>query len=122
MQADRGQSIESAEISAALAADETIEKAARKVRGSKAKTSDHQEAIIKLDELHPLAIETMIADFKHAQDAATVLGESIKAWAEKAGIQSSVLRKFIAARAGGNFPDKKRDAMQLSLLFEEIGE
>ena len=112
MQADRGQSIESAEISAALAADETIEKAARKVRGSKAKTSDHQEAIIKLDELHPLAIETMIADFKHAQDAATVLGESIKAWAEKAGIQSSVLRKFIAARAGGNF--RTRSAMRCS--------
>ncbi len=122
MQADRQSPSESAEISAALAADETIEKAARKVRGRKAKTSDHQEAIIKLDELHPLAIETMIADFKHAQDAATVLGESIKAWAEKAGIQSSVLRKFIAARAGENFPDKKRDAMQLSLLFEELGE
>src|SRR6266478_813265 len=104
MQADRGQVNESAEISAALAADETIEKAARKVRGRKAKTSDHQEAIIKLDELHPLAIESM------------------KAWAEKAGLQSSVLRKFIAARAGENFPDKKRDAMQLSLLFEEIGE
>jgi len=122
MQADRGQINESAEISAALAADETIEKAARKVRGRKAKTSDHQEEIIKLDELHPLAIETMIADFKHAQDAATVLGESIKAWAEKAGLQSSVLRKFISARAGESFPDKKRDAMQLSLLFEELGE
>jgi len=122
MQADRGQVNESAEISAALASDEAIEKAARKVRGRKAKTSDHREAIIKLDELHPLAIETMITDFKQAQDAATVLGESIKAWAEKAGIQSSVLRKFIAARAGEHFGDNKRDAMQLSLLFEELGE
>jgi hypothetical protein len=102
---------------------EKAEVAERKpVRGRKSNTSDHQEAIIKLSELNPLAIETMIADLKHAQEAATILGESIKMWAEKAGIQSSVLRKFIAARAGENFPDKKRDALQLSLLFEEIGE
>ena len=102
---------------------ETFEKERKQtVRGRKAKTSDHQEAIVRISELNPLAIETMIADLKHAQDAATVFGESIKMWAEKAGIQSSVLRKFIAARAGENFPDKKRDAQQLSLLFEEIGE
>jgi hypothetical protein len=121
MPADRGIPTEASEIASAIAADEAIAKAG-KVRGRKAKTSDHQEAIIKLSELNPLAIETMIADLKHAQEAATILGESIKMWAEKAGIQSSVLRKFIAARAGENFPDKKRDAMQLSLLFEEIGE
>jgi hypothetical protein len=122
MPADRGIPTQASEIASVIAADEAIAKAG-KVRGRKTKTSsDHQEAIIKLSELNPLAIETMIADLKHAQDAATVLGESIKMWAEKAGIQSSVLRKFIAARAGENFPDKKRDALQLSLLFEEIGE
>jgi hypothetical protein len=121
MPADRGIPTEVSEIASAIAADEAIAKAG-KVRGRKAKTSDHQEAIVRISELNPLAIETMIADLKHAQEAATVLGESIKMWAEKAGIQSSVLRKFIAARAGENFPDKKRDALQLSLLFEEIGE
>ena len=51
-----------------------------------------------------------------------MLAEGVKANAERAGIQASVLRKFIAARAGENFGDKKRDALQLSLLFEEIGE
>jgi hypothetical protein len=121
MPADRGIPTQAPEIASAIAANEAIAKADR-VRGRKAKTSDHQEAIIKLSELNPLAIETMIADLKHAQEASTIFGESIKMWAEKAGIQSSVLRKYIAARAGENFPDKKRDALQLSLLFEEIGE
>lgn len=113
---------EAQEIAAALAADEAVEKAALKVRGPKAKTSDHQEAVIRLEELNPLAIETMLTDFRNAKEAATVLDESVKAWATKAGIQSSVLRKFIAARASEGFADKKRDAQQLSLLFEEIGE
>lgn len=122
MQADReNRPDEAQEIAAALAADEAVEQAARKIRGRKSKTSDHQEAVIRLDELNPLAIETMLTDFRNAKDAATVLDESVKAWSTKAGIQSSVLRKFIAARASEGFGDKKRDAMQLSLLFEEIG-
>jgi hypothetical protein len=104
------------------AANESTNGTERKVRGRKAKTSDHQEAIIKLEELNPLAIATLIADFRSAQEAATMLGEGIKANAERAGVQASVLRKFVAARAGENFGDKKRDALQLSLLFEEIGE
>ena len=92
------------------------------MRGRKAKTSDHQEAIIRLEELNPLAIETLIADLKAAEEKSAIFNEGIKAFAEKCGLQSSVLRKFITARAGKNFNDKKRDALQLSLLFEEIGE
>jgi hypothetical protein len=92
----------------------------RKVTGRKEKTGDHQEAIIKLEELNPLAIETLIADYRHSADASEAFSDGIKAQAEKAGIQSSVLRKFIVAKAGENFADKKRDALQLSLLFEEL--
>jgi hypothetical protein len=124
MQADRGIPNDAADIAAAVEADQAIAKADGKsrVRGRKSRTSDHQEAVIRITELNPLAIETMITDFRNAKEAATILDESVKAWAEKAGIQSSVLRKFIAARASENFNDKKRDALQLSLLFEEIGE
>jgi hypothetical protein len=127
MQADRqSTSSEAQEIAAAVAADQAIAKADGKERerprGRKAKTSDHQEAVIRLEELNPLAIETMLTDFRNAKDAATILDESVKAWAQKAGIQSSVLRKFIAAKASEGFADKKRDALQLSLLFEEIPE
>jgi hypothetical protein len=92
----------------------------RKVKGRKAKTSDHQESVIKIDELKPAIVNTLIADYKHAQDAGETFAEGVKAQAEKAGIQSSVLRKFIVAKAGENFADKKRDALQLSLLFEEL--
>lgn len=91
-----------------------------KVRGRKAKTSDHQEATIKLDELSAAILGTLVADYKHACEAGDTFSDGIKAQAEKAGIQSSVLRKYIVARAGENFADKKRDAQQLNLLFEEI--
>lgn len=122
MPADKGPAPnEASEIAAAIAKD-TIETQQRKVRGRKSKTSDHQEAVIRISELNPLAIETLIADLKHAQDAGTIFAEGIKAFSEKAGIQASVLRKFIVARAGEAFQDKKRDAQQLALLFEEIGE
>jgi hypothetical protein len=103
-------------------ANEATNGAQRKVRGRKAKTSDHQEAIIKLEELNPLAIATLIADFRAAHDASEIFNEGIKANADRAGVQAAVLRKFVTARAGDSFNDKKRDAMQLSLLFEEIGE
>jgi hypothetical protein len=104
------------------AANEATNGAQRKVRGRKTKTSDHQEAIIKLEELNPLAIATLITDFRAAHEANEIFAEGVKANAERAGIQVSVLRKFIAARAGENFSEKKRDAAQLNLLFDEIGE
>jgi|GEM_PF-6786473 len=94
----------------------------RQTRGRREKTADHQEAVIRLEELNPLAITTLVADYRSAKEAATVFADGIRAQAEKAGIQAPVLRKFVVARAGENFADKKRDAQQLSLLFEELGE
>jgi hypothetical protein len=93
-----------------------------KVRGRKEKTADHQEAVIKLGVLEPAIVNTLVADYKHAQAAGEAFADGIKAQAEKAGIQSAVLRKFIVARAGEHFDDRKRDAQQLALLFEEVGE
>jgi hypothetical protein len=101
---------------------ETNAEARRKPQGRKAKTSDHQEAAITLDKLTAAVIHTLVADLKHAQEAGDIFASGIKAQAEKAGIQASVLRKFIAARAGESFAEKKRDAEQLALLFDEIGE
>lgn len=128
MQSDRPAPT-STEIAAAIAAD-TIATATASAkedekprpRGRRSKGSDHQEAVIELSVLNPLAIETMIADYKNACDAKTIFGESIKAWAEKSGIQAGVLRTYIVARAGESFDNTKRDALQLSLLFEEIKE
>lgn len=131
MQADRTPptGTEAAEIAAAIAADavEQAQEQAKKdekprPRGRRSKGSDHQEPVIELSVLNPLAIETMIADYKNVCEAKTIFGESIKAWAEKAGIQAGVLRTYIVARAGESFDNAKRDALQLSLLFEEIKE
>jgi hypothetical protein len=90
------------------------------VRGRKAK--DKQEAVIKLTELSPAIVGTLVADLKHAQEAGKVFGDGIVANAKRAGIEASVLRRFITARAGEDFEEKKRDAQQLSLLFEELGQ
>lgn len=131
MQADRTPptGTEAAEIAAAIAADavEQAQEQAKKdekprPRGRKSKTSDHQEAVIELSVLNPLAIETLVAGLKSAQESTAIFNDGIKAFAEKAGIQASVLRKFIVARAGESFDNAKRDALQLSLLFEEIKE
>lgn len=128
MQTDRPAptTTEAAEIAAAIAADTIAAAAATeekpRPRGRRSKGSDHQEAVIELSVLNPLAIETMIADYKNACEAKTIFGESIKAWAERAGIQAGVLRTYIVARAGEAFDNSKRDALQLSLLFEEIKE
>lgn len=92
----------------------------RKPRGRK-DVSDKQEAVIELEVVRE-RIEDLIGLYHAAEAAGTDLSEAVKASAEEAGIQASVLRKFIAARAGEKFADKKRDAGQLSLLFEEVGE
>jgi hypothetical protein len=90
------------------------------VRGRRDKQTK-QEAVIKLDALSGAVIGTLVADYRHAHEASETFNDGIKAQAEKAGIQSPVLRAFIIARAGDKFEDRKRDAQQLNLLFENIG-
>jgi hypothetical protein len=92
------------------------------VPGRKSSTRDKQESVVRADQLTAAAIDTLVADYKYAAQAADTLSEGIKAAAERAGIQATVLRKFITARAGEKFEEKKRDAAQLNLLFEEVGQ
>jgi hypothetical protein len=92
------------------------------VPGRKSSARDKQESVVRADQLTPAVIDSLVADFLYAADAANTLSEGIKAAAEKAGIQATVLRKFITARAGEKFEEKKRDCAQLNLLFEEVGQ
>lgn len=92
------------------------------VPGRKTSARDSQESVVRPEQLTPAVINSLVADFKHAAEAADTLSEGIKAAAEKAGIQATVLRKFITARAGDKFEEKKRDAAQLNLIFEEVGQ
>lgn len=49
------------------------------------------------------------------------LSDAVKAVAEKCGLLASVVRKLVVAKAGDNFDEKKKEAAQLALAFDEIG-
>lgn len=91
----------------------------RKTKGRKG--SDKQEAVIKTKVVKD-RIDELVTLHGKVEAASGRYGDAIKATAEACGINSSALRKFVSARAGEKFEDKKRDCEQLSLLFEEVGE
>jgi hypothetical protein len=84
------------------------------------KDSEGQEAVIKMKELRD-KLDHLVSLFNAAADASTAYGEAVKAISEKAGLQASVVRKFVSAKVSEKFEDKKRDCEQLSLCFDEIG-
>lgn len=88
-------------------------------RGRKDRTK--QEAVVKIDGLEDKIDELVRLHHTHCT-AAEDLNAAIKAVAEQTGLMASVVRKFVTARAGENFGDKKREAEQLAFVFEEIGE
>ena len=84
------------------------------------KDAQKQEAVIECDVIRERKDE-LIRLYRATGTAAEEWNDGIKAAAEKAGLQSGVVRKFIIACAGEAFGDKKRDAAQLTLLFDEVG-
>lgn len=101
--------------------DGPIEKA-KKAKGPKGRTDrSGQEKVIELQKLED-KIETLVDLYKLQAETAADLNEGIKAAAEESGLLATVVRKFIVARAGKLFTEKAREAQQLSLVFEEIGE
>jgi len=83
------------------------------------KDAEKQEQVIELDVLRERTAE-LVRLFYAKRDAATAFGDAVKATAEKAGLLSTVVRKFVAAKAGDDYDDAKRKADQLPLVFEEI--
>lgn len=67
-------------------------------------------------------VQELVLLLQRSKDASTAYSDGVKAAAEKAGLQASVVRKFIEARAGEQFTERQRDARQLVLLFDEVGE
>ncbi len=47
--------------------------------------------------------------------------DQVTAVAEKAGFQSSTVRKLVKAHANDKFEEEKRNIEQLSILFEDVG-
>jgi hypothetical protein len=94
----------------------------RKTRSTRGrKDENRQEKIISLGPVKE-RIDALVKLYKEAASSAEALSEDIKAVAEKAGINASALRKFVTARAGEKFEERKRDCEQLEMLFSEIGE
>lgn len=55
-----------------------------------------------------------------AEIAADDYNNGCKTVAGRAGIKESALKKFVTARAGEKFEEKKAECEQLYLLFEEL--
>ena len=80
-----------------------------------------QEQVVKPEAVKD-RIEHLVKLYREADDAKTELSEAVKKVAEKAGIKASVLKSFVAARAGEDFEKARAKSAQLELLFEEVGE
>lgn len=80
-----------------------------RVRGRQDRSK--QEKVIDMGKLNE-RIDHLVSLHKSSKDA-------VKAVAEKAGLLASVVRKFVVAKAGESFDEKKKEAEQLALVFEE---
>jgi hypothetical protein len=99
------------------AATQETERAINKARGRK--ETDGQEKVISTKPIRESVTE--LCQLKVKADAARDrLNVAVKAVAEKSGLLSSVVRKFVNARAGENFEEEKRKVEQLGLVFDEV--
>ena len=84
------------------------------------KDKNKQEAVTK-----PTIIGACIAELVHlynkAGEASAALNDGIKKAAKDSGYNAANVRKFVVARAGEDFAEKKRDAEQQLELFDEVG-
>lgn len=56
-----------------------------------------------------------------ADDARESFNDAVKAVAEETGLMSSAVKKLVKARTDDKVDDEKRKAIQVAMLFEEIG-
>lgn len=89
----------------------------RNVKGRQ--DSSKQEKTIEVKKLDE-KMDHLVSLHTACKEASTNFSDAIKAVAESSGLQASVVRRFVAAKAGDNFGDRKRDAEQLALVFEEV--
>lgn len=92
-------------------------KGRRKARGRK--DAEKQEQVLKPEALSVKADE-LISLYRALEDAKTEFSEAIKATAEASGFHAKNVRTFIIAKAGEKFAQRKEQAQQLSLIFEEV--
>jgi hypothetical protein len=83
------------------------------------KDKDRQEKAIEVKKLDE-KMDHLVGLHNACKEASSSFSDAVKSVAESSGLQASVVRRFVAAKAGENFGDRKRDAEQLALVFDEI--
>jgi hypothetical protein len=81
--------------------------------------TDQQDEAIRLEELRK-KVGYLVRLHNTAQDAKEEFAEAVRAVAEASGLQAKVVRRFVVAKAGTTFEKKKKEAEQLSLVFDEV--
>jgi Mg2+ and Co2+ transporter CorA len=80
---------------------------------------DQQDEVIRLEELRK-KVGYLVRLHTAAKDASEEFAEAVRAVAEASALQAKVVRRFVAAKAGTTFETKKKEAEQLSLVFDEV--
>lgn len=88
-------------------------------RGRKDQTTG-QEAAISLRPIKD-GIDELVMLYHQQEESSARCSDAIKAAAEKSGLLSAVIRKYVRARVGDRFEEAKRETEQLSLIFD-LGE
>lgn len=104
-----------------MASTEGIERNLDLNPGARGRVDDGQEGVIKLEAL-TTKVDHLVKLHTAAADAKRDYNDAVKVVAEASGLLAATVSRYIKARAGDNFDDAKKKAMQLSLVFEEIGE
>jgi len=88
------------------------------VRGRKG--ADKQEAVLRPKAVQE-AIGELLTSYEKSVSAADRFNSMVKAIAEKSGFMASNIKRLVKARHGEAFEDRRRDAEQLTMLFDEVG-
>ena len=91
-------------------------------RGAKGRMDGDKQPAVQQPKIISERIDELVRLKTKADDAAESFADGIKKAAEDSGYLASVVRKFVVARAGEQFEEKKRQCEQQLELFEEVGE
>lgn len=93
-----------------------------KGKRAKARVGKDQQEGVQQPKIIAELIDELVRLKERADDAAESYSDGIKRAAEDSNYLASVVKKFVTARAGEKFEEKKRECEQQLELFEEVGE
>ena len=79
-----------------------------------------QEQVVRVPKADK--ISHLIKLHKAFEEAKVEFSDGCKAVAEKAGMDASVVRRYVIARAGEKYAAARAKSQQLQMLFDQLGE